>query len=542
MNYSAEYLLRENGVSKSLHFIEEKLKAFRVTQRDLMEALLISEETLMLLSTHAPEDASIKVSISRRMGVPRIRLVVPGTPLTLGNHLETVSIDQLGAETEEAIRNVMLRSYADSIKYRHSRTDNVLTIVTGVPERMLATYTVLAVIFALITAFLFRQLLPAGPAQWISVNLLNPLENLFISALMCVAAPAVFVSITCSMFRFDGLSELGRTGRTVLQAYLWTSVAATLIGMLVFELFRPGEVGILAGQAGSGAVEGFSFLAVLETLIPPNIVEPFISVNSLQLMVIAITIGAALTMSGKRVQHLKILLEELDVLCGKVSSMLMNTIPLVVYCATLNALIVHPVVLMSAAELVFALAVGMVLLLLMYFLMLAAVARLNPFPFFAKYMPVMKSIFIKGSNIAAIPLNMRISRRQLGVPQSVSSFSIPLGATINMDGNCMCLICISLFFVRICGVAFGTNEIIALLLLVVILSLGAPIAPGTLILCLVTLLNQMNIDISVISLVIGINFVLEMLLGAINSVGDVAIALLVAKLEGTLDLDTYRKK
>jgi hypothetical protein len=133
MNYSAEYLLRENGVSKSLQFIEEKLKAFRVTQRDLMEALLISEETLMLLSTHAPEDASIKVSISRRMGVPRIRLVVPGTPLTLGNHLETVSIDQLGAETEEAIRNVMLRSYADSIKYRHSRTDNVLTIVTGVP-------------------------------------------------------------------------------------------------------------------------------------------------------------------------------------------------------------------------------------------------------------------------------------------------------------------------------------------------------------------------------------------------------------------------
>jgi Na+/H+-dicarboxylate symporter len=100
---------------------------------------------------------------------------------------------------------------------------------------------------------------------------------------------------------------------------------------------------------------------------------------------------------------------------------------------------------------------------------------------------------------------------------------------------------ISLFFARICDVSFGTNEIIVLLLLVLILSLGAPIAPGTLILCLVTLLRQMGIDISVISLVIGINFILEMLLGLVNSVGNVVVALLVARKENSLDLETYRK-
>ena len=76
----------------------------------------------------------------------------------------------------------------------------------------------------------------------------------------------------------------------------------------------------------------------------------------------------------------------------------------------------------------------------------------------------------------------------------------------------------------------------------VILSLGAPIAPGTLILCMVTLLTQMHIDISGISLIIGINFILEMLFGMVNSVGDVVIAMLVARKEGTLDLDTYRKE
>jgi Na+/H+-dicarboxylate symporter len=185
---------------------------------------------------------------------------------------------------------------------------------------------------------------------------------------------------------------------------------------------------------------------------------------------------------------------------------------------------------------------GMAALLVLYCLILIFVVRLNPLPFLRKYVPTMKNIFLKGSSVAAIPMNMRISRRQLGVPQSICSFSIPLGATINMDGNCMCLTVISLYFARICGVSFGTNEIVVLLMLVLILSLGAPIAPGTLILCLVTLLTQMGIDISVLSLVIGINFILEMLLGMVNSVGDVVVALLASRTEGTLDLDTYGRK
>ena len=139
MNYIAEYPLKPDGVSKSLYFIEETLKEFGVKQRDLLESLLISEETMVLLSEHAPEDANITVTIVRKMGVPRIRLAVPGTPIIMDENLGTMSIDMLGEETENAIRSVMIRGYADSIKYRHSRTDNIMTIITGIPERILST-------------------------------------------------------------------------------------------------------------------------------------------------------------------------------------------------------------------------------------------------------------------------------------------------------------------------------------------------------------------------------------------------------------------
>ena len=93
MNYTAEYPLKPDGISKSILFIEEKLKEFRVKQRDLLEALLISEETMLLLEEHAPEDANIKVTVTRNMGVSRIRLIVPGKPLELDEHVETVSIN-----------------------------------------------------------------------------------------------------------------------------------------------------------------------------------------------------------------------------------------------------------------------------------------------------------------------------------------------------------------------------------------------------------------------------------------------------------------
>ena len=543
MNYTAEYPLKQGGVGKSLLFIEETLKGFKIKHRDLLEALLISEETILLLSECAPDDADITVSITRQMGVPHIRLTAPGPALSLDEHLGTVSLDQLEEEAENAIRSVMLRNYANSIKYRHSRSKNIITIVTGVPERVLAVRAVTAMALAVLTALYFRQFLPAGASQWVSGNLLTPLENLFISALMCVTAPAVFVSITCSMFRFEGFSELEQSGKTVVVSYFLTSAAAALVGASIFQLFSPGRVGAFAAQTETAATEGFSLLEIFKTLIPPNIVEPFISVNSLQLMVVAITIGAALTMSGKRVRHLKVLLEELDILCGKVSSLIMYSVPVAVYCSTANMLLsARGDLLLSVGGLIVTLLAGMLSLLVMYCLILLFVVRLNPLHFLRKYIPVMKNVFLKGSSVAAIPLNMRISKRQLGVPQNICSFSIPLGATINMDGNCMCLTVISLFFARIYGVTLGTNELLVLLLLVLILSLGAPIAPGTLILCLVTLSAQMGIDISASSMIIGINFILEMLLGVVNSIGDIVVALMAARKEGTLDLNLYKKK
>ena len=177
-----------------------------------------------------------------------------------------------------------------------------------------------------------------------------------------------------------------------------------------------------------------------------------------------------------------------------------------------------------------------------YLILLRVVAGLNPITFISKYAQTMKNTFLKGSGVAAIPMTLRVCKSRFGIPKDISSFSIPLGATINMVGNCICLIISSMFYMRVCNVTLDMEGMLVLIFLVLVLSLGAPIAPGTLILCLVTLLPQLGIDTAVISLIIGINFILEMLIGMVNTFGDVIVALLVSEHTGELNMKIYDKK
>lgn len=542
MSYNADFSLNTDNIGMSMEFVEESLTKYKLKKRDLIEALLITEEVLIQMSENSLEDATVHISVARRMGVPRVNFKAHGSPMSIGEQTSGISLDEL-EDTEDTIRNMMLHSFADSIRYRHSKGKNNVTIITGIPERELASQTIMALVSSFIIGFLFKLIFPEHINMGIISNFIGPVETLFLSSLTFIAAPAVFISITCSILRFDGFSDLNKSGKGVIFTYLFTSVIATLIGVLVFNIFKPGTVGLLTSEIGTGSVSVFSILDIITDAIPPNIIEPLISGNSLQLLVAALLIGLALNLSNKKVTTLKVMLDEFDIVCGNVASIVMKMVPFVVFCSTTRVILLASLeVYVALGQLLLTLLISLLLVVLVYCSFLLIRIKTNPINFMRKYIPIMKDTFLKGSGLAAIPLTMRFCKRQLGIPQNVSSFVIPLGATINMDGNCVCLTIISLFFARICGVTMGGSDLAILLFMVLILSLGAPIAPGTIILCMVTLLSQMGISLEGISLIIGINFILEMLLGMINSMGDVVVALKVAKDEGSLNYEICNKK
>lgn len=541
MSYNEEFSIKNDDIGKCMDFIEDALTKYKLKKRDLLEALLISEEVLIQLSEKAEEDSTVQVTINRWLGVPRIKFISSGEPIDLGDQSIGVSLNELD-NTENSIRNMMLHSFADSIRYKHAKSKNYVTIITGIPERELANQTIIALISSVILGSLFRILLPESFNQSLINNFLGPIETLFISSLTFIASPAIFVSITCAILRFDGFSELNRSGKRIIFSYAITSCIAIFVGVLVFQILKPGTVGILPSKIGESSIGNLTILQVITDAIPSNIVAPFITGNSLQLIVAALVIGLALNLSTKKVSGLKGILSELDIVCGNVATIIMKTVPFVVFCSTTRVFLLASMnVYVAIGHLILALLTGLLIMFICYCLFLIIKIRINPILFLRKFIPIMKDIFLKGSSLAAIPLTMRFCKRQLGIPQNVSSFVIPLGATINMDGTCVCLSILTLFFARIYGITLSISDISILLFMIFILSLGAPIAPGTIILCMATLFNQMGLSLEGISFLIGLNFILEMLLGMINSMGDVVIALTVAKQEGTLNYDICNK-
>ena len=541
MSYNEEFSIKNDDIGKCMDFIEDALTKYKLKKRDLLEALLISEEVLIQLSEKAEDDSTVQVTINRWLGVPRIKFISSGEPIDLGDQSIGVSLNELD-NTENSIRNMMLHSFADSIRYKHAKSKNYVTIITGIPERELANQTIIALISSVLLGSLFRILLPESFNQSLINNFLGPIETLFISSLTFIASPAIFVSITCAILRFDGFSELNRSGKRIIFSYAITSCIAIFVGVLVFQILKPGTVGILPSKIGESSIGNLTILQVITDAIPSNIVAPFITGNSLQLIVAALVIGLALNLSTKKVSGLKGILSELDIVCGNVATIIMKTVPFVVFCSTTRVFLLASMnVYVAIGHLILALLTGLLVMFICYCLFLIIKIRINPILFLRKFIPIMKDIFLKGSSLAAIPLTMRFCKRQLGIPQNVSSFVIPLGATINMDGTCVCLSILTLFFARIYGITLSISDISILLFMIFILSLGAPIAPGTIILCMATLFNQMGLSLEGISFLIGLNFILEMLLGMINSMGDVVIALTVAKQEGTLNYDICNK-
>lgn len=263
----------------------------------------------------------------------------------------------------------------------------------------------------------------------------------------------------------------------------------------------------------------------------------------LQIIFIAILCGVAVGMIGDYSRPLKDFFEGCNTLFLKVTIIIVGFIPVAVFCS-----ICSPVMLTGGDTLVSllyfmaAVLVGMAAMMAVYCLLILVVGHLNPLTFLRKYAPGILTSFSLGSSNAAMPYNMQLCRSALGISPKVYSFSIPLGATVNMDGSCVYLVVGSLFLAQLYGVSLSGADLAALFFSVFVLSVGAPGIPGAGLVCLSVLLVQIGVPVEAAGLMMGIDSIVGMFRTASNTTGDVAISLVVARLENLVDLEVYNGK
>lgn len=529
-------------------FIEDALTELGTDRKLIIRTMLTAEEVITRLAAHTDEGEMIHICVRRFFGDAGTVISSKGEEFDIsGESLEmSDEIFRMGDEdAERAIRSIMLNSLGDQYKHSYRNGENSIRIMTGQADRSMLRRTVAA----LIIGALFGLMLNAAPdalSGGVCDYVLGPVKTMFMSALKMVIAPVVFFSIVSCIAQYRNISELGRIGAKVMGMYLLTTVTAILISLGFSLLLHPGKPGFALGMSGDIAAVDIStdvdtsILHTIINIVPSNFLKPFLESDTIQIIFLGVLVGLAVGMLGEYTPLLQEFFAACNSLFLTVTTIITRMIPAAVFCS-----IVLMIVQMGGAS--FLSLLGMIgtyilcviCMLTTYGILILVLGRLSPFVFFRKNREGMLTSFTLSSSSAAMPINMKTCTDKLGISPKVCSFSIPLGATVNMDGMCITLTVAGLFLARAYGVSVHGSMFFSLMITIILLSLGAPGVPGSGLVCLGVVLGSLGVPVEAIGLIIGIYPFIDMANTISNTTGDVAAATVVAGSEGLLDRDVY---
>jgi len=549
------FAISPEGIVEATNSVRGYLSACRIKGRELTRAVLVVEEALGSLVANAGErgeDAYIEIKTRKMLGNITIELSAPGTEYALEDNMASAAVvmnDEVGHDEQDQIRNIILRSLTDDLKYVHKNGINSIRMTIIKSKQSLFYLTIAALIMAIGAGLLLAQFASGEFNTGLDHYFLTPVKTMFMNALKMIVAPVVFFSIATAIGRFTNLSELGKIGGRVVGLYAVTTVLAIGVGFAMFFIFQPGgsATGIVMNEDASmittQAQNSTSLIEMVVGIIPSDVLSPFINNNMLQLIFLAILVGAATGLIGKYSEVLRSIMDALNELFLKITNLIIKLMPIVVFCSVLSLILtIGTDTLWAVAGIFGTFIAGLFVMMLIYALMMIILARLNPLIFIKKYAVTMLQVFTLSSSNASIPINMEVCEKRLGISSKVYGLSIPLGATINMDGGCVQMGIFVLALAKIYGVNIPAGALVTLAFSIFVMSVGTPGIPCASLICLAALLAQMNIPADAIVLVMGIAPVVSMFLTMSNCLGDVAVTSIVAKKTGEMNMKVYNDR
>ena len=535
----------DNCLEKCMGFIQGSLKAARVDDRLAIKAELLSEEMISKLIEHADRD-DIQIMVRKILGDAVINISMHGEEFELyGDEDEDLS-DVADADMVDAIRSVILRSQGENLKYSYRRGVSKISIKAEQVQRSMLKSTIIALTLGLIFGFLLRLAFPDVLTDAICTYALSPFTTMFMNALGMVIGPVVFFSIVTCLSQFKDLSELGSIGIKVMSTYMITTVIAAVLAAGIFFVFQPGEFGAaLSMQVDSQAVDiatdvDTSILHTIINIVPSNFVRAFLDNNTLQIIFLAVICGVATGMIGEYSKVLMQWFEACNSLFLTITTIFARLIPIVVFCSVSNMIVnMGGKSMLSLLTLFMTHCLTVALMLVVYGLFILMGAKLNPFKFFNNIKESMFTSMMLMSSSASMPTTLNTCTKKLGISPKVSNFSIPLGATINMDGTCMYLTLFAFYLARLYGIEVTLATVMSVIVTIVVLSLGCPGVPGSGLVCLGIIATQLGVPIEGLGLVIAVGSFTDMVDTMSNVTGDIMTATLTAKREDLLDVDVF---
>lgn len=441
----------------------------------------------------------------------------------------------MSEETEETIEA------ADAAKAKEAKAE--------APKKKkglgLTSWILISLIAGIVVGLVCNQVIPEDSVadQYLIEGVFYFLGQAFIRLMQMLVAPLVLCSIVCGAASMSDPKMLGKVGGGTIVMYLCTTALAIIIAICLAQITQPG-VGLDMASITTAevkAAEETDAMTTLLNIIPTNVFNALAEGSMLQIIFFALLLGFILGHLGRKVATVNRFFTQFNGIMMSMISLILKVAPIGIFCLIARTFCnlgfdgILPMV-----NFILTVYGGLLIqLFVVYMLILVVFTRLNPIHFLKKFWPVMAFAFSTSSSNATIPLNMETLNKRIGVDPKISSFTIPLGATINMDGTAIMQGAAVIFAAQAFGIDLTTAALVTVVVTATAASIGTAGVPGVGTIMLTMVFSAVGLPVEGVAMIMGIDRILDMGRTAINITGDAVVTTSIANMVGMLDRDVF---
>jgi Na+/H+-dicarboxylate symporter len=357
-----------------------------------------------------------------------------------------------------------------------------------------------------------------------------------------LVVPLVFCSITVGITSLGDLALMGRIGIKAIFIYLITTAVAISLAIVLSIIINPGQGFEVKESVTFTAKEAPALSSVITSIIPSNPILAMAEGEMLQIILFAIILGIAITITGKNAEPFKKGLQSLNDIMMSMVSIVMKFAPIGVFFLIAKTFSTQGIsMIVPLASYFFTVTIVLLLhVLLTYSFFLKFIGKVSPILFLKKIRTAVVFAFSTASSNATIPVTLNTVVKRLGVNKAIASFTVPLGATINMDGTAIMQGVATVFIATVYAVDLSIGDYLAVILTATLASIGTAGVPGVGLIMLTMVLTQVGLPVEGVALIIGIDRLLDMMRTSVNITGDSMVSLIVSKSENSFDETIFK--
>ncbi len=386
------------------------------------------------------------------------------------------------------------------------------------------------IVVSLVLAIIVGLFLRKNP--YIAIEYIKPFGTIFLNLLKCFVCLTVFFSIIYGIASLRDTRKLWKIGLISFIYYMCTTVIAILIGLGIANLMKGFFPLLSTNNLESVLVDtDINFLDTLVRMFPSSIVNPFYEANMMQIMVLSVIIGVSLILVSDFDEMDMSVVDRANNLCMKTMQMIMKISPVGIFCIVCSEMVENGFTFVGSLTIVLLAAylAYTVHSLLIYSILVKALGNMNPVEFFRRIMPAVIFGFSSTSSLGSIPLNMECAQK-LGADKEITSFVIPFGATVNMDGTAIYQSVCAVFIAFCYGIDLTIPQMMSIVFTIVFSSIGTVGVTGAGMVIMAMVLESIGLPVESIALVAGLDIIFDMGRTATNIVGDASCAVIVSEI------------